>query len=539
MPFAWRMTSSHPRLRACAILVGTLLGCPSQPTSEDRPASRSDAELARRAHREAFARARALAEAALARADPLAAWACCEHDLSAPHLAPSTLTRAREDARKARREMKDIDPGHLDAPDAVVLRTLDFALRRVERRSHARPPSRVTPGTVVEGLERFVEAVELDVASGRAGPMVHPIESIIGEVDAAGHDLGAASMPALKAACDDLEALGHRLDAVAGAAPELTDPATAAADRIRALAAQWTRARTALPSARTVTWGARIAPGGDTAALARLPDRMGREALVALLRDEEASAEPLSRAAQQLGEVLARLRAMEAKLDATEAQTAEVVSIERCEQAWSRVRAWAEGSTLSPPDPPSCTVVAGLLDGRSLTDAELLLEVVRRAWIEPWATKHRRDTGSAVALVEGRIAAISHRHAASIAAAGGLEDPAAMRIAIGRARDAACLAATALWIHAELDDDDRLRALLAKDCDGRPADAWIADVLARPHRSLQGLGLAFIARGPAAVTALERYAWAPLGLVPLLADPSILQAPATPLHFEIEELQPD
>jgi hypothetical protein len=244
-------------------------------------------------------------------------------------------------------------------------------------------------------------------------------------------------------------------------------------------------------------------------------------------------------AIDQLGRVITLLRAMDEKLDPAPPQPSRPVSTERCEQVRSRVLAWAARADLAPPDAPECTVLVRMLEGGSYGDAELLLEVVRRAWVDPWAAKHRRETGDLVALIGGRIAPASHRLAATIAATNGIGDAAAARLAHEQARRAACLAATALWVHAQFDDDARLRVLLEQDCPERPAEVWIGEAIARPRRSLQGLGLAFIEPGPAALAALERYAWAPLGLVHVLADPrSVQPAAPTPLRIQWEELQP-
>jgi hypothetical protein len=536
MPFASGRTSRHPSGWSCAVLL-CLSGCPSEDTSAATPTPSSRGAFTERAHREAFERGRTLAETALAQADPFAAWSSRRGPLAAPRLSATTLIRPREAARTARREIRDIDPTHLEPEQVVVLRVLDFALRRLERRAHGRPPSRTDPGHVVEGLRFFIAAIEAAAATG-APDLATALASIPSEARAAGHDLGAASVPALEAAIDDLEALATRLDRLGETAPEQRDAAHAAASSLRALARRWSEAMGALPAARQVAWNARIAPGGDATGLARLPERLGREALVERLRDEEASAEPIGRALEQLGRVIMRLRMMESKVEASPADAPEAPSIERCEAAWSRVRQWAEKADLAPPDPPSCTFIVRELDDRMLTSAELLLTVARRAWIDPWSAKHRLDTGTAVALVEGRIAPVSHRLAASIAAGSGIGDPSALRLALVEARHAACLAATALWIHGELDDEQALRARLEEGCPERPADAWIAETLARPHRSLQGLGLALIEPGPAAVAALERYAWAPLGLVPVLADPELATPPPTPVRIEVEELVP-
>jgi hypothetical protein len=54
-----------------------------------------------------------------------------------------------------------------------------------------------------------------------------------------------------------------------------------------------------------------------------------------------------------------------------------------------------------------------------------------------------------------------------------------------------------------------------------------------------GLGLIPVTRGPADAVALDRFPWAPIGLVGLLADPAaIVPPPPTPLELQVEELAP-
>jgi hypothetical protein len=383
-----------------------------------------------------------------------------------------------------------------------------------------------------------MEAIEDRVASGDTSPCVGALESLAREAAAAERELGAASIPALAAAIVDLEILGNRLDRLGETTPDLHVAATTAATSLRTLASGWTRHQAHLGAARETTWLARMVPADHEQALARLPERMGSEALEALLRDEEASAQPVRSIIEQLGRVIARLRVMDAKLGPTVEQAREPVSVQRCELAWTRVQTWAEQSDVSPPDPPTCAVIVQRLDGEAQTDAALLVEVIRRTWVDPWAAKHRRETGHGVALIDGRIASVSHRLASSIVATSAIGDPAGARAALEQARHAACLAATALWIHAQIDDDARLGVLLETDCAQQAPDAWIEEAIARPRRSLQGVGLAFIEPGPAALAALERYPWAPLGLVHVLADPQVIAPSPSPLRIEYEELAP-
>ena len=519
------------------VLMGSLLvGCPAtESASDERSAVREGFE--RRAHREALAHARTSAEAALTAADPLAAWACCGGELAPPHLAPRTLARVREASRKAKREASDIDPTHLDPMDLVTLRVLEFGLQRLESRARDRPPSRTDPSWLVEGLRPLLDALEAEVAAESCTGCTSALERIVDEAAAAAYDLGAAAPAVLSAAIDDLEALALRCELL-GTREEALDPAArGAASSLRRVVEQWRLQRAAMEDLPPLARNARVGPAEGRPALAKLPPRMGADELIALLEHEEASAEPIAGAIEQLGRVIVRLRAMADVTAPADRTNPAPVSAERCESARARLHAWAAQSIPVPADAPDCAPLVRGLEGRALDDAELVLHVIRRAWIEPLARSHRRDTGALVALVEGRIAPASHGLAASIAAATGIGDPAASRLAIEQALHGACAAATTLWVHAEHDDDERLIALLEKHCPARAPAAWIEDALARPRRSLEGLGLAFVEPGPAALAALERYSWAPLGLVPVLAEPQrLMGGDPVPLDVSFEQL---
>ncbi len=109
--------------------------------------------------------------------------------------------------------------------------------------------------------------------------------------------------------------------------------------------------------------------------------------------------------------------------------------------------------------------------------------------------------------------------------------------ALALSRQTLCLAATAVWIHGELGDDAGLVARLsASGCED--LDALIAAAEARPRRALTGLGLTLIGAGPADAAALDRFYWAPMGLVRDLAIPPPPPAPVVP-PTRVEPLDPD
>ena len=97
-----------------------------------------------------------------------------------------------------------------------------------------------------------------------------------------------------------------------------------------------------------------------------------------------------------------------------------------------------------------------------------------------------------------------------------------MAVALVEAQRSACMAAAALWIHGELGSDEDLGKRLKEHCGFEEPAHWIAAAEARPMAALAGLPLSRLGMGPADVVPLERYWWAPSGLLDVLARPELL-----------------
>jgi len=142
-------------------------------------------------------------------------------------------------------------------------------------------------------------------------------------------------------------------------------------------------------------------------------------------------------------------------------------------------------------------------------------------WIEPQRRRIRSEELPGLALVTGQWSAQVHRHLRRVMLLARLDEPHARARALDEGRAALCLASAALWIHGQVGPRDELRLMLGPDC-GMLGDAKAAEamVLADPRGALAGLGLALIGDEPAAMAGFDRFWWAPLGLMRLLATPT-------------------
>jgi hypothetical protein len=216
---------------------------------------------------------------------------------------------------------------------------------------------------------------------------------------------------------------------------------------------------------------------------------------------------------------------------------ATAVDAARCEAMAKRLTAWAEKTpdvTVSVP----CDAVVRILKDTNLDDADLLIHMVGSEIVEPVRRAQRKNTPRPLSLLSGRIAPASHRRAAALGVLAGMGETEALRRAVGYAQDDLCLAAVAVWFHAELGDDDAIQQRLAPHCHSRQVSAWTDLAAARPRRALRGLGLGSLG-DEAAPKNLEALWWAPLGMPARLAD-ATAEPPPQPegLEVTIEQLEP-
>ena len=526
-------------------LVGLALvaGCRDDEQEKSPPAAKPDpAEFRAQAHRQAFDRLVPLAQATLQPADPVAAAQRGLAELAAPPL--SLTRRAAIDPAydTAWLEAQDIDGDALEPAPAMLLKAIRFALTRVHDQRGKNDPARTDLGWAIHEAERFVSALEWDATADACPPCNAALAGLGSELAAAGRILGASSQPSLQASHADLLALRGRIEALSTAVPSLRDGARATNAELTTLADAVQTQLGQLPATATTTWREAVRPAGGKK-LARLPNRLGAETLRRRLDVEESVTMPLERAFTRLGPAVGRLQHMrDAVPPAVKAASdpPAPVTVARCQPALERIREWAGRHPRLTAGNVDCEQLVRRLGPEPMTDAQLLLALVRWGLVEPARLARMRDEAAVLALVTGRIAPDSQAHATTIAVLAGMEESAALILALDGAHHAVCLAATALWIHAELGTDAALTQRLESECAQRPPDQWIADAEARPRRALAGLGLMHMGTGPAEVVALERYWWAPIGMVADLANPprpNDRPDPAVRVH--IESLEPD
>jgi hypothetical protein len=264
-----------------------------------------------------------------------------------------------------------------------------------------------------------------------------------------------------------------------------------------------------------------MAPAEGEPRIERLPDVLGSAALRRRLEVEEAVQGPLVAVVPAVLGAMKQLDAIASLHTLPEAASDPLEPLDdaRCEAARVEVETWLQsrGQHLEPT--ASCMVTLRRLEPRS-SDAALRLAILEWGWVRPRARDQRRAMQAPEGLVSGHIASTSQRRAAVLAAAVHGGDGPSIALALQRVREALCRAQTAVWIHGELSEPAKLEAWLRADCGWRDPADWIAEVLADPRQALGGLGLVMLAHGPAGAVTLDRFGWAPIGLVPALADPA-------------------
>ena len=223
------------------------------------------------------------------------------------------------------------------------------------------------------------------------------------------------------------------------------------------------------------------------------------------------------------------------------------LDLARCEELWKRLHSYTASNKALPQLELDCSTLLPQLTRRlpaatdpGIRDGELLVALVDLGIVQPHQDARRKAEGRTIALVTGRIAAPSQALSMRLALLLGVGHDEATTIALREATDAACLAAAALWIHGELGSDAELSGQLEARCSGRSPQAWIEAALARPRSALHGLALGRLGGGPARLVPLDRYWWAPVGSLDLLADPQQLNVPVEPgvSHLKVETLTP-
>lgn len=544
-----------PRRSGAVVLgLGLLAGCPdatapSTDGTSDAGAAKpttTPSAMRQEAHRKAFAELLGLAERALLAADPIAAADIGHGELSPTPVTAGRLQTIRDPADAAWTTAADIDERMLDVRQRAVLRTIRFALARIRDATHRRAPWRADPEWIVVETTRLLDAIDSAAAGGACERCASALSALADELEPAGTELAAASLPVLTAAEHDLGAMIERVDRL-GRDPALGEASRAAAAALRELRERYAAVGRHLPKAARQGFDGPFGPALPTPEeVVRLPERLEADVLRRRLEVEENLAVPVDRLFAEVGQTIERLKLMRDRTEASGAESPSVVDVPRCDRVWAPIARWAAKQPgLADTTTLDCHAVASRLGGARVTDAALGVLLVKRGVVEPSRRARRRAQAPVVAAVEGRVAPPSHRHAMTIAvltqvARADAEPPSWANAAVRSSIDAAlrdlCDTAAALWIHGGLGDDATLEDRLRPFCPS-PVDETIGRAQARPRQALQALGLVRVGTGPADIAALEGFWWSPLGLVEVLADPLTLSVPDVPRSVQLEHVR--
>ncbi|MEM7155133.1 MAG: hypothetical protein AAF799_19960 [Myxococcota bacterium] len=549
-PAAWRWG-------AALLMAGLTVGCPDPPkdpppAAEDKPSESGTTPFDERdgfvrdAHVKALGALRTEALPALRLIDPVAAAQAEDTPLRPPDFGPALRVPLRKPLESARREAAGIDHSWLPPEDGVVLRTMQTGLTQGFQQI-GRPMWRDDPSAVLYTLGPYLDALFRDAAAGKCDEGCG-IEALASSLEAGFNAVGSASLSTTQTAHGELHALRVRLQSLArGPGPDdtraPTHPLARAQEELRAaiarIDANLAKAEATLPTAEEVPWSS-VLPRADADAWKRRPESWGADRLREWLTIHEAYGHD----AQELFErALATVARLEAIRDRDAGAPDESPPLARpfdtaaCEQAFAPIDAWAKAQPTHLQVALDCEAIVRELGPEPRSDAELLLAIIDRAIIDPTRLAQIKATGVDIALVRGRAAAVAQRSTLQVAVAAATKHRAAELLALSRAHQRICEAASALWVHAQLGSTEDLGTKLAPyDC-GAPTDL-VAVAKANPLAALEGLGMMLLGLGPADAAALDRYWWAPMGLVRDLAIPPAPKVDVPP-NMRVEELTPE
>lgn len=532
-----------------ALVVG--VGCPSSSTepaadgappassSNDSAPTPADASFRREAHAKALGRVREAILPSLRALDPVAAAQVEGVPLRPPRFGATARAELRAQLEPAGREADGIEDAWLGPLDVVVLQAMRTTLARGFLRLR-RPPWRDDPRAVLYALAPYLQELEVRIPAGRCDEDGCGIDQLADVLRAGFGEVGSASPATIAAARDDLRSLGAAIDGWAeGRAPE--HPVAVAAPALREALAELDAALTdgeaAVASAEPLPWST-VVPKARPGEWKRRPERWSAEALSEWLTHEEAYGHPPRALFDRARATAARMHAM---VERESGQPDASASLPRpfdaaaCAEAFAPLDAWVRGQSGHLRSELECEAVVRELGDETLDDATIVLRLIDRGIIDPTRLGAVRATAPDIAMLRGQAAPAAQRTTLRVAITAATKQRAAELRTIEDARHEACLAATAVWIHGELGSEAELTPLLQGQGCG-PLAALVAAAEARPRVALRGLGLLLLGMGPADAAALDRYWWAPAGLVRDLALP-----PAPPIQepppVQIEPLE--
>lgn len=535
--------------RRAGLIAALCLGlgaCKNPPSTDEKvpPPAELDAEerakLGREAHREALELALEPAAAALAAADPLGAYRAGLGERVDLPLTIADRVELEDTVAAGRTAIDGIDEAQLSGSQVVLLRALHFGLSRIHDDLHRRPALRQDPVAPLTAIAGVLDELRFRLIRGECDAACRALpRALADDVPALRQQLEAASRPAVVTARDRSAVLAARARALAElpAFADEDDPARAGLEELAVALDEHTTWLFDVDAAlakteRSQTWTADpppLRPGGPES-LERLPGPLGRVALRRRLSVGErldldlptdlARVEAHAARWQALaGELLAKEDTLEAALKA-DAASSGPVDTARCEAALAEIRAGLE--TVEEVEAPSldCPRYLEVLGDDPRSDGELTLELLDLGVIEPQRRARAADELPELRLIRGRWSEAVHLHLRRIMLLAHIDHRGARARALLAGRRALCLAGAALWIHGELGGAEEIGAQLGPACEllGE-AEAVEATVLGDPRGALAGLGLSLIGDDPAQMAAMDRYYWAPLGLITTLATP--------------------
>lgn len=529
-----------PSAWLCAAMLSVVVaGCGDDPAGEPGAAaatppvadgasvSPDSEDFRRQAHQKALASLREQSTKVLRLLDPVANARADAAPLTVPRVGPAARTSVRKPLTIAQREAAGIKRGWLSPEDGVVLRMHLTGLDRGFERSRA-PAPRDGPDGVLYTLAPYLGEVERRMALGQCEDGCG-LDSLASALRVSMAEVGSASVPTIGAAQRDFAALHDTVGYWAKGRPPEHPVAKAAVEitaELETIDATLATAYTALVGAPTVDWKT-IAPAAPAAEWKRRPDRWNAARLRRFLGAEEAYGHPadaLFERAVVASERLHLIRERDAAAATSKdepAAAAPAMTPERCEALLAPLAEFTKQPDNHLVAELDCTALAANFDRRVPEASDSIAQaraVIRHGVVEPTRDALLKDTPIDLRLVWGRAAAPTQATMLEVAIAAGTEQPALGARALADGHRAACLAAIAVWIHGELGTDAILRDRLDPQGCG-DLDAMIAEAQARPRAALQGLGWLLLGQGPADAAALDRYWWAPLGLVRDLAMP--------------------
>lgn len=530
------------------------------PPAVDREAAEA---LKASAYREALERALPIVRAALAAADPLAAYQLGLAPAASPPLTTAerrALERLLEPSLTA---LSEIDESYLPGAEVVIVRLLRFASTRLNDELNRRARTQRDPMVGLTAVDAYLDELRYRLVIDGCDAACESLPGALAEdVAELSRQLGAASSAGVVYAAGEARARASEARSLAG------KPATAKREKLRAgletlalaceaYAAWLDELAGKLETAPAKRWSDNDKPRAVADRVARLPAIVGATALVRLLSVEERIDLAPGPAFAEIERHVARWEALRASmLDPKQLEGLEdpaaVVDVARCEAALDRLRqGFAKVSEASEIEPPvlDCPRYVDLLGDEPRTQAQLLLDLLDWGVIEPQRRALRASELPEVALVGGQWSTQVHTHLRRIMLLARLSEPAATALALHEGRTALCWAEAALWVHAELGPTEEVALTLGGPCaDLGDAASITARVTGDPRGALAGFGLSLIGDEPARMVGFDRFFWAPLGTMRTLATPKGMHPDAftlpddpqpaaeTPVKVEFENL---